>query len=207
MRNQTNNSITWVKWYTELQAIALKHRVSVADGDSWMGPWEEGQSAEDAFYEEHQDLREKADEACVHKQHNRPCRECPWRKESMPGWLGASQPGEFLQQSDQGHRMPCHLAVNYDSPNWEKQAKTAPQCAGHAIFLSNRCKSPAPGVLKLPADREEVFTWPHEFVAHHAGLPEGSLAGVMVYELYGVERSPTPSFKRPGTKASKSTAE
>jgi hypothetical protein len=128
-------------------------------------------------------------DACVHKQHDRPCRECPWRRESFPGWLGASEPGEFLAQSDAGLRMPCHMAVNYESANWEQQAKTAPQCAGHAIFLSNRCKLPAPGVLKLPADRETVFSRPHEFVAHHARIDPATLASTFVHELYDIKRS------------------
>jgi hypothetical protein len=176
------NGFTWAHWYLELQKLASKHRVSVADEDAWTEDWEAGKTPEASFFGEYPEA--KPAEACVHKQHNRPCGQCPWRRDSLEGWLGASEPGEFLAQSDSGLRMPCHSTVDYEAANWKAAVKTAPQCAGHAIFLSNRCKSAAPGVLKLPADKEAVFSWPHEFIEHHTGREPGSLLGTQVYELY-----------------------
>lgn len=177
-------------WYLELKKLAQKQGVSVADEDAWGCDWEAGKSPEESFFEEYPEA--KPAQACAHKQHNRPCSQCPWRRQSLAGWLGVSEPGEFLAQSDSGLRMPCHTTVDYEAANWEAAAKTAPQCAGHAIFLSNRCKSAAPGVLKLPADHETVFSWPHEFVAHHAGLPVDALKGTLTYALYDIKRNRNP---------------
>ncbi|ATI15699.1 hypothetical protein [Bordetella phage vB_BbrM_PHB04] len=121
------------------------------------------------------------------KQHKQPCRACPWRRDNQaPGWLGNSTPGEFLQQSDAGIRMPCHEAVDYERADWEQQAAEAPQCAGRAIHLSNRCQHVEPGILKLPADHKLVFTRPHEFIAHHTNVDPATLEQTMIFDLYNL---------------------
>lgn len=106
-------------------------------------------------------------------QHHTPCSECPWRKSSAPGWLGASTPLQFLAQAESGIRMPCHCAVNYERDDWEQQVEEAPRCAGHAAYLRNRCKMPSDPEMRAFADRvgrnPEVFTRPEEFVSHHGG--------------------------------------
>lgn len=106
------------------------------------------------------------------KQHTTPCAECPWRRESAPGWLGASTPEEFMLQAQSEIRMPCHCHVDYEQEDWEDQIEDAPRCAGHAIFLKNSCKMPRePGlkqfVNEVNKDTTKVFNWPHEFLAHH----------------------------------------
>lgn len=102
------------------------------------------------------------------KQHEKPCRECPWRREGAPGWLGNHTPENFVAMSEAEQRMPCHTAVDYDAPDWEEQAAKAPQCAGRAIHLGNRCKRPRDKrILVLPADHEAVFSTAAEFIAYH----------------------------------------
>jgi hypothetical protein len=120
------------------------------------------------------------------KQHTTPCQGCPWlRDNKAPGWLGNSNAGEFLQQSEVGLRMPCHNAVkDYEADDWQEQADAAPQCAGRAIHLSNRAKSALPGILKLPADHALVFSRPHEFVAHHTRVAPETLENTIIFELY-----------------------
>jgi hypothetical protein len=113
-----------------------------------------------------------AETAC--KQHRTPCRECPWRTTSAKGWLGASTPLQFLAQAEAEIKMPCHCAVDYEREDWEAQAAQAPRCAGHAIYLRNRCKLPQePGLAAFVAavepDREKVFSRPDAFVEHHGG--------------------------------------
>ena len=118
------------------------------------------------------------------KQHTTPCATCPWRRDNQaPGWPGASAPGEFLQQLDAGERMPCHCSVDYEQKDWRDQAKEAPECAGAAIHRANRAMH-APGLLKLPAVYDLVFTRPHEFIAHHARRPAKDLEQTMVFQLY-----------------------
>jgi len=97
-----------------------------------------------------------------------PCKACPWRKDSAKGWLGTSTPIEFLEQSEAELRMPCHLHVDYDREDWREQAQEAPQCAGRAVHMANRCKLPRnPELIVAKPDRETVFSNPQEFVDHH----------------------------------------
>ena len=106
------------------------------------------------------------------KQHTKPCNDCPFRRQSLPGWLGDNGLEDFIILAVSDIKMPCHLTPgNGAAPNCELHPE-ASQCAGRAIFLSNMCKSPRDSsVLKLPADRETVFSRPQEFVEHH-GLGE-----------------------------------
>lgn len=107
------------------------------------------------------------------KQHTVPCAECPWRKTSAPGWLGASTPLQFLQQAESGIKMPCHCTVDYEREDWEEQVEDAPRCAGHAAYLRNRCKLPDdPEMRAFSAEvgrRDDVFARPDHFVEHHRG--------------------------------------
>lgn len=106
------------------------------------------------------------------KQHKTPCAECPFRRASAAGWLGASSPQEFMDQARNELRMPCHLHIDYEQPDWEGQVPDAPRCAGHAIFLRNTCNMPrdrelADFVKTVERDSEKVFQWPQEFIKHH----------------------------------------
>lgn len=107
------------------------------------------------------------------KQHLTPCAECPWRRSSAPGYLGASTPQEFLACADSEARMPCHVHLDYEDPEWEGKVPQVPRCAGRAIHYRNRCKQPrSPGerefVNSVQADPVNVFQWPDEFIAHHS---------------------------------------
>ncbi len=63
-------------------------------------------------------------------QHSTPCNDCPWRRKSMPGWLGSEQePEEWVQTALSESFVECHV----NSPN---------QCAGLAIFRANIYKRP-----------------------------------------------------------------
>jgi hypothetical protein len=105
--------------------------------------------------------------------HKTPCKECPFRRASTPGWLGASTPEEFMASARSGAEMPCHSSIDYEQSDWRtKQYPKAPLCAGSLIFLKNSCTLPrdpalAASVKAVEGDRETVFNWPHEFLAHH----------------------------------------
>lgn len=89
------------------------------------------------------------------KQHKKPCSDCPFRRDSLAGWLGG-ETSEFFVSFAMGEGVyPCHV-------------KVGPQCSGMAVFRANICKSPRnKEVLELPRDRETVFSWPNEFIEHH----------------------------------------
>lgn len=77
----------------------------------------------------------------------KPCNQCPFRKCSIPGYLGESTPSNFIQTTLGDAEMPCHQTVDYERPDWKTQLEdggTARQCAGAAVFFAN--------ILKLSRD-------------------------------------------------------
>lgn len=196
------SSVPWLEWYGALKHLAKVHRVSVADQDAWRPEWHEGRSPEDALYAEYPEFRpapsstesatEAAGESGVKQQHRVACKQCPFRRNSAPGWLGSSEPGEFLALADSELRTPCHLHVDYESADWKAAAAAAPQCVGRSVHSANRCKQHGPDILRQPADRDAFFARPHEFVAHHAGVDPSSLESALVFDLYKVRRRAAP---------------
>lgn len=89
------------------------------------------------------------------EQHTKPCHDCPWRREALPGWLGGTPPAEWLQAAHSDCVVECHTKTS------------GHQCAGIAIYRRNVCKNAYPPNLKLPADKAAVFAWPSEFKEHH----------------------------------------
>lgn len=70
--------------------------------------------------------------------------------------------------------MPCHMTVDYSDPDWPETLNTdqVSYCAGAAIYLNNTWSSPRDPkwgavVRRLEDDRESVFAWTNEFLAHH----------------------------------------
>ena len=107
------------------------------------------------------------------KQHKTPCSKCPFRRSALRGWLGGLSPDEFRHNANMDIRMPCHAhfedGVDYDvAQRRGTDEYKAPQCAGRAIYWANQIKHPRdPSLLVLPKDNVTVFSWPHEFLAHH----------------------------------------
>lgn len=100
---------------------------------------------------------------------NKPCAECPFRRKSAPGYLGADKPENFVDTALHGEiPMPCHLEVDYEQDDWEETLDSVHQCTGHAIFLTNACKLPRnPEIKRLPRDTDLIFNFRHEFLKHH----------------------------------------
>lgn len=100
-----------------------------------------------------------------HSQHTSPCKECPWRRKSPRGWLGASKNGKpieastYVQTAHFEGQIDCHM-------------KGKLQCAGAAIFRGNVLKLPRnKKLLVLPNDHALVFSSSEEFLAHHTLKP------------------------------------
>ena len=88
-------------------------------------------------------------------QHETPCSDCPWARESLAGWLGPYTADEWLQLAHGETTIECHTL-------------TGAQCAGSAVYRANVLKNPRhPEILTLPADKEKVFANPIEFKKHH----------------------------------------
>lgn len=98
--------------------------------------------------------------ATTKKQHTSPCSDCPWRRDSLQGWLGGYDADEFLDAARGDGPVHCHVLKRTNQAHWE--------CAGAAIYRRNSCKLvDAEECLVLPADREKVFSNAIEFKKHH----------------------------------------
>lgn len=108
-------------------------------------------------------------EAC-----SKPCNDCPFRRKSVQGWLGASSPEEFMAQTMGDFPMPCHNTIMYID-GWEQRWANNEEgklCAGSLIFFSNTLKvSRDRDRPRLATDRVNVFTNTQEFIEHHHSGP------------------------------------
>ncbi len=115
------------------------------------------------------------------KCNDKPCPQCPFRRKSAPGWLGAATPEELMAAAINDYPLPCHMTLDYQDPDWkekwEKDVRsntdgTMHYCAGAAVFFANRFqRSRDPKRPRLPVDRDNVFSAPQEFIWHHASSP------------------------------------
>lgn len=101
-----------------------------------------------------------------------PCNDCAFRRTSIPGHLGGSPAETFIGQVYGPFVIPCHLACNFDDPEWKAKSFETPQCAGAVVFRANIGVSDLlPDQLhKLPTDKVNVFGSAVEFMAHHQGI-------------------------------------
>ena len=91
----------------------------------------------------------------------KPCKDCPFRKDTMEGWLGKEHMQEILNQDS----FVCHK-------------KTHLQCAGHMLIKGedNAFVSLAThlGEDTGLSGRELVFDTEQECINHHEGKPRSN---------------------------------
>ncbi|MDA9557779.1 DUF6283 family protein [Vibrio sp.] len=92
-----------------------------------------------------------------------PCKSCPFRKDSMVGWLGSERMEEILNQD----RFVCHKTVDYESDNTADRK----QCAGHMLLLKTenlfyRFSIALNQDLKL-SGQELIFKSKQDCIEHH----------------------------------------
>ncbi len=89
-----------------------------------------------------------------------PCHDCPWARESIPGWLGSLSKEEWRDLAHSEGRADCHAFKDMDGGAFD--------CAGMAIYRSNVLKRVRDkNALRLPANPILVFSNPGEFLEHH----------------------------------------
>lgn len=132
---------------------------------------------------------EEATESNV--QHKRPCADCPWRRKSIPGWLGSGDVASWLQAAHGEARVDCHTV----------KGDPQPQCAGVAIYRANVLKLPRdPETLRLKKNPTVVFDNPADFARHHSeGIAER--ASNTMHEVEEDRPRPEPARKAPVSKA------
>jgi len=94
-------------------------------------------------------------------QHAAPCSDCPWSRDSLPGWLGGASIEQWIDIAHGDEPIDCHVLAGAE-------------CAGAAIYRANVCKNARRRLLVLPPDRRIVFATPSEFREHHARGPGGA---------------------------------
>ena len=84
-----------------------------------------------------------------------PCKDCPFRKDTMEGWLGEDRMAEILQSDS----FVCHK-------------NTALQCAGHMLIKGHENSfvrlAAAMGIDTGISGRELVFDNESDCISHHA---------------------------------------
>ncbi len=98
--------------------------------------------------------------------HKKPCKECPWRKNSAKGYLGGHDPNYYADAITYGELPACHLKDN--GPDSENTAF----CAGAAAVMANSCKIPfkqegAEQMVKDVGKNENVFAHHSLFYKYH----------------------------------------
>jgi hypothetical protein len=109
----------------------------------------------------------------------KPCKECPFRRNSVPGWLGdlSGQPEVFVDAID-NTIIPCHMRVEWDEEMEENLVIDGEQnpCIGALSFCKNSVKFPRAArqkgtayynLIKQAVENPDVFQWRNEFVKHH----------------------------------------
>ena len=103
----------------------------------------------------------------------RPCRQCPFRTDAPPGWLGPWDAPTLLANIRQ-IGFPCHRTIT--APDQALDDPALESCAGAALFLNARmtlARDPALArhqeLLRKRAapDTHRVFTSDAEFIDHH----------------------------------------
>lgn len=111
----------------------------------------------------------------------RPCKNCPFRKDCLPGWLGKERAQGIADAVVLGDGpFPCHETVNYNA--WSDESEYTYQgreqfCAG-AIALEEKENQGGNLLIRLGRmtgafnysqllDKELVFDSVRQFVKHH----------------------------------------
>lgn len=104
-----------------------------------------------------------------------PCKECPFLRTSLPGWLGDHATSkQIVHIVEHDGFFPCHLKVsrlvNLGLP-FPTAAVEADHCVGALAFMNNSCKlSRDPLVAQLQKEvgrRANCFSWSTEMREHH----------------------------------------
>lgn len=95
-----------------------------------------------------------------------PCAQCPWRRESVPGFLGPATPEQWCEIAHSESPIYCHMTIH--TGHADPDDPRLRHCAGAAIFRANVNKTLRdPDVPQAEPDHVTVFTWDDQFIEHH----------------------------------------
>lgn len=110
--------------------------------------------------------------ACKKK---KPCDDCPFRKNSLPGWLGPHSVEEFVQYYQMDYPYPCHKTLVEERDAGDLELRDGEHiCIGLVHTRNNSCKrardnqsSLRQEEIRLKGEKNECFTHISQFVKHH----------------------------------------
>lgn len=102
-----------------------------------------------------------------------PCKECPFKKGSLQGWLGPWPDSGTLHRHIMGEQdFACHMTTGTDDS--DDMPEGARRCAGAIMYATKSCKKFVDPVLKREQERlaptDEIMDL-FEFREHHEKKP------------------------------------
>lgn len=100
------------------------------------------------------------------------CNGCPWKRQSLPGYLGSISPAGWLEVAHSDAPVACHETIHEVDEMTRVGTWASPvirQCRGMGQFRTNRFKSPRDPDI-WTADRRDdtvVFGTDQQFLDHH----------------------------------------
>lgn len=115
------------------------------------------------------------------------CRECPFRRDSAPGYLGGYSPEMYLDAVLSPQSLSCHCSPGFH----DRVIETQLHCTGLAAFRANLgwiASVRLPNGMTVPSnahkstqavgcDTEQYFATCDEFYQHHTAGQEPALEG------------------------------
>ncbi len=97
------------------------------------------------------------------------CNECPFRKDSMRGWLADYTPEGLHNLVMSEVQFPCHMLMGDENIEFE-DAELYEPCTGAIRYMKQAGKVPRnyklAAIVKQATDVEDILT-PQEFIVHH----------------------------------------
>lgn len=102
--------------------------------------------------------------------HTEPCKECPWRKDSLQGYLGGHDPEMYADAVAANEVTACHCR------DFGPDDDRTSMCAGALAVAANACILPhrtegGPEARERVGRRNDCFGHPAFFYEYHAGKP------------------------------------
>jgi hypothetical protein len=102
-----------------------------------------------------------------------PCRECPLRRDSAPGYLGGYTPEMYLKVMHGPASIACHSSPGFHEGDVGRQRHCTGVAAyranvGHICQVIGHTTGAQSATEAIGPDRDTYFATPEEFTAHHA---------------------------------------
>lgn len=104
--------------------------------------------------------------------HTSPCKECPWRKNSLQGFLGGNSAEQYADHLQFNVIPECHLHSTYEDDETGELVEGV-LCAGALATSANACILPRYAeqaeAREVVGKREDCFQHHRDFFRYHMG--------------------------------------